>query len=429
MKTNETASTLAILSIVLLGLNLRPALAAIGPVLDAIQAQTGLGNAGASLLTALPMFVMGIVVLGGGGLQRSMGGRRGIPLGALLIALGCAGRWLVPEWKALILTAVLAGTGIAFVQALLPEYVKRRFSGRSSVIMGYYSTAIMAGGVIAAISSAWIAIPFGWPGALGLWALPALAAFAMWNWVQKTSGPECPVKPPSLREVARSAGGRGGECPDPNQNPSEAAETPPRGIPGEIAFWRRQRAWTLMLFFGLGTCAYTLVLAWLPSYFIERGREAIESGHLLGGFTGMGVIGGLTVSACVARFPDRRLPSILALLLQLLGLFFLIAAPGPLAWPACLLLGLGGGAFFPLSLIVALDHFDDPAQAGALLAFVQGGGYLVASLMPLIAGLLRESFSSLLHAWTLMALITLLMMAMAFSLSPASYRRAFHRGA
>ncbi len=408
METRRTASAVVLFSIVLLGLNLRPVLAAVGPVLDTIQAGTGLGHVGASLLTALPVFVMGIAALGGVCLQRLLGSGRGISLGIALIALSCAGRWIVPEREALIVTALVAGAGIAFVQALLPEFIKRRFPGRSSAIMGFYSTAIMAGAVIAAASSAWIAVSLGWPGALGVWALPALAALAAWCSTEGGRAKTLPFR-----------NGEGGEK-------NFGAEAPAEEIPSR-RHWYHWRAWTLMLFFGLGTCAYTLALAWLPPYYTALGWGAAESGYLLSGLTAMEVVAGLTVSISAARFLDRRPPSVVALFLQLAGLICLIVAPDALAWPACLLLGLGIGAIFPLSLIVALDHLDDPGQAGALLAFVQGGGYIVASLMPLVAGILREWFASLVHAWTLMAFITLLMLAMVLFFSPASYRRAFRR--
>ena len=44
--------TLLLLAIILLGLNLRPVLAAVGPLLDRIQLDTHLGHVGASLLTS-----------------------------------------------------------------------------------------------------------------------------------------------------------------------------------------------------------------------------------------------------------------------------------------------------------------------------------------------------------------------------------------
>ena len=63
----------------------------------------------------------------------------------------------------------------------------------------------------------------------------------------------------------------------------------------------------------------------------------------------------------------------------LLGLISLMWFGGAQAWLPTLLLGLGIGSLFPLSPIVTLDHAHSPEQAGALLSFVQGGGYLLAA--------------------------------------------------
>jgi len=81
--------TLLLLAIILLGLNLRPVLAAVGPLLDRIQLDTQLGHVGASLLTSLPIVIMGLGALAATFLRERLGERRGIWLGALLIALAC----------------------------------------------------------------------------------------------------------------------------------------------------------------------------------------------------------------------------------------------------------------------------------------------------------------------------------------------------
>ena len=101
----------------------------------------------------------------------------------------------------------------------------------------------------------------------------------------------------------------------------------------------------------------------------------------------------------------------------LAGLACLIVAPAQLALPAVILLGCGIGALFPLSLIVSMDHVRDPAGAGALLGFVQGGGYIIASSMPFIAGLIRQHSSSLAQAWMVMAggVVVLLLIAVRFA--------------
>ena len=99
------SSALLVAAIILLGLNLRPILAAIGPLLDSIQAGTGLSNADAGLLTTVPVFAMGVCALAGAQLQRSLGVARGISLGIAIIAAACALRWTLHGSGGLIATA------------------------------------------------------------------------------------------------------------------------------------------------------------------------------------------------------------------------------------------------------------------------------------------------------------------------------------
>lgn len=65
-----------------------------------------------------------------------------------------------------------------------------------------------------------------------------------------------------------------------------------------------------MLFFGVGTGAYTLVLAWLPPLYIQAGWSARSSGYMLAWLTLTEVVAGFAVSAVIGKFPDRRVPLI-----------------------------------------------------------------------------------------------------------------------
>ncbi|NVM78110.1 type VI secretion system ImpM family protein [Duganella sp. SG902] len=381
-------AALPAIAIVGVALNLRPVMAGVGPLLDQIGAATGLTNTQASLLTTIPVAVIGLCALLGRRLRAWFGERTGTTLGVALIALACLARLVWPSQTGLIVTAVLAGIGVALVQVLLPVFIKRRYAGGAGAMLGLYSTAIMGGAAIAAASSAPGADWLGLAGALGLWALPALIALPLW--IAATRQPEPP---------ARALGGDA----------------------RRVAWWRRRRAWELLVFFGLGTGAYTLVLAWLPAYYTSLGWTPQEAGYLLGALTMTEVLAGLLVSAFAARFPDRRGPLVMVLALLVAGLACLVLAPLSLAWLASGLLGLGIGALFPLSLILTLDHLEDPQEAGELAAFVQGGGYLIASLMPLLAGLLRDSMADLAPAWVAMAVGGLVLAVMALRFSPASY--------
>ncbi len=374
------SSALLVAAILLLGLNLRPILAAIGPLLDAIQTGTGISSADAGLLTTVPVFAMGLCALAGAQLQRRLGVVRGVGLGIGIIALACALRWPLHGSAGLIATAALGGLGIALVQALLPAFIKRHFPERAGQLMGLYTTGIMGGAALAAASASPLGQLLGWQTLLALWALPAAAALLLWR-----------------RATAAHVDVAGGS------NASLPVRAP--------------RAWLLMVFFGIGTGAYTLVLAWLPPFYTELGWSAARSGLLLGALTLVEVAAGLVVSSILHRFPDRR-PLLLAVLLSVLaGLACLIVAPVPLAIPAVILLGCGIGALFPLSLIVSMDHVTEPAGAGALLGFVQGGGYIIASAMPFIAGLIRQHSASLAQAWMVMAggVVVLLLITLRFA--------------
>ena len=105
------------LLIVFIGLNLRPFLAAPGPILPRIADDTGFGFGALSLLTLLPMLLMGIGAFATPRLLASAGTRRGVMLGLGLVSLGCALRIFAAHGSLLILTATLCGAGVAVVQS------------------------------------------------------------------------------------------------------------------------------------------------------------------------------------------------------------------------------------------------------------------------------------------------------------------------
>lgn len=376
-----------IASIILVALNLRPSMAAVGPLLSAIRGDIPLSFSTASLLTMLPVMAMGLAMFLGTRVAQRFGEHRTIVLSLVIIGVATVSRLYLDSTLELILSAVLAGVGIALIQAVMPALIKSRFSDNVSLFMGLYVTSIMGGAAIAASFSPFVLAQTGsWRMGLAIWALLALLALGFW-FAQRSAIPQLPAAPQGRQE----------------------------------SFVGNSRAWLLAIFFGLGTASYTCVLAWLAPYYVEKGWSEQNAGLLLGFLTAMEVISGLITPAIANRSQDKRLVLAVLLALIMAGFCGLILSPErfSLLWPC--LLGLGIGGLFPMSLIVSLDHLDNPRRAGGLTAFVQGIGYLIAGLSPLIAGMIRDQLGSFEWAWWSLTAVMAVMIVMVLRFNPKRY--------
>lgn len=378
----QTAPSPFIFAIIafIVGLNLRPILASTGPLFSVLQREAGLSATQFSLLTTLPVVMMGLAALCGPWLLARPGAVRGIMAALFILLLACLLRGVSTSMSGLMGTALVGGASIGMIQALMPALIKKAYAQSASTVMSLFSTGIMAGAAMAAASAEPL---FSWLELKPTLAMPgvvALVALLLWMTVARHLHGEKAV----YEKVALS--------------PS--------------------RSTLLLLFFGIGTGAYTLVLAWLPPLYIQAGWSARSSGYMLAWLTLTEVVAGFAVSALIHKFPDRRVPLIAVLLLLLAGLMSLIFAPGSMPVISTLLLGVGIGALFPLSLIVTFDHARTPAEAGKLLSRVQGGGYMIAALMPLLAGIVRDSTVSLTSAWLVMSAGVVVMIFIAINFKP-----------
>ncbi len=127
-------------AIVLVGLNLRPSMAAVGPLLNAMRGEIALSFGDVSLLTALPVLTLGLGMFFGLGIARRVGEWRSVALALLLIGAASALRLGSRGLPDLLGSAMLAGLGIALIQALMPALIKARFGARTPLCMGLYVT-------------------------------------------------------------------------------------------------------------------------------------------------------------------------------------------------------------------------------------------------------------------------------------------------
>jgi len=385
-------SRLLLLAVVVLaGLNLRAFLTAIGPLASSVRKATGLGLQGMSLFTLVPMVLMGICAFAGPRLQVAIGARAAM-IGALFLLFLASSLWLVlPDGVVLVAPAVLCGLGAAVIQAVFPGIIKTDFPDHVAVVMGLYSSMLMGGGALGAQVSPVIADWTGsWHMGLAWTAVPAAVALLI-----------------SLVALPRERSAR-------------------TGAPVTGALLRRPRTWLLMACFGLVNGGYSSAVAWLALYYQSLGWTSAASGKLLAVMAISQAAAALLLPALASRSQDRRLWIWATLGMQIAGYAGLALSPqtAPTGW--VILIGAGLGGCFALSMVVALDHLDHPAHAGALSALMQGGGFLIAALAPWVVAVLHDASGSFVAGWLMHLGCAAIVALLSLQFSPRGYARAMN---
>lgn len=365
------ASVLLAVVVALVAFNLRPAIAAVGPVLPEVRTELRLSATAAALLTMLPVLCFGVMATVAPRLARRAGTGHVLLAVLLAVAAGCLLR--VSGGAALLFAGtVVAGGAIAVANVLLPPLIKGDFPARSGLMMGVYTMTLSAAAALAAGA----AVPLGdvlgsgWRGGLGAWAAPALLAAVLWL--------------PFVRGHAR----------------------PPAAPPPGRSLLLSPLAWQVTVFFGLQSLSFYAVLAWLPSIYRDLGLSPVAAGLLLSVAGLASLPPGLLVPAVAARARTQVPHAILATAVSGLGFAGVLVAPTAAPYLWAVLLGAGQGACFALGLHLFVLRTRDVRDTARLSAMAQGIGYTGCAFGPLAVGLLRDATGS----WTVpLALLLLLL--------------------
>jgi CP family cyanate transporter-like MFS transporter len=354
--TRLKAGWLLVTSLVLIAINLRPALSSLGPVLKEVIADTGLSAGGASLLTTAPVVCLGLFGVLAPRISRRLGTERAVLALLLVLALGTALRGLGTP-LALLVGAILAGAGIGVTNVLLPGIVKRDFPDHAALMTGVYTMALCAGAAMAAGATLPIAQAAGgsWAAALAFWTIPVVIAAAVW-----------------LTQIPRRQGQAG------------HAGFTVRGM------WSSPLAWQVTLFMGLqSSLAYT-VFGWLVPILRDRGVDGVAAGIMVSVSILIQVGAALVAPSLATRGRDQRLATLLCMVFSVAGLWGCLFAPLSTVWLWVVLLGIGQGAAFAVAITLIVLRTKDSHAAAHLSAMSQGVGYTLASGGPLLTGLLHD---------------------------------------
>lgn len=354
--------TLALIGIITIALNLRLAVTSLSPIVDEISRDVPISPLALSVLGSLPPLCFALF-----GAVTPLVARRireeWVAVGAIaLILIGEVTRALAPNAAVLLIFTGVVCAGLGVGNVVLPPLIRRYFPDRVGTMTSVYASLMC----IASTFPPLVAVPLsesaGWRLSLGGWALLAVLALVPWIGLVITSRRQKPVT---------------GAVP--------VVHTLNRPI------YRSRMAWAVMFVFATSSMNAYAAFAWLPTMLRDiGGLSAASAATALALFAAMGL-----PSALIVPVLAERLRSITPIIWAG-GMFFVAGYAGLLLAPAAApflwstLIGLGP-VLFPLALILINRRTRTHAGSLALSGFVQGPGYLVGMLGPIVTGVLFQA--------------------------------------
>jgi MFS transporter, CP family, cyanate transporter len=343
---------LLVAALLLTGLSMRTAVTSVGAVLDGLEHGLHTDGSVEGLITTLPVICFAAL----GALTPRLSHRIG-PERLLVVALATAAAGLVLRaaagsvWLFTVLS-VLALSGGAVSNVLMPSVVKRYFPDRIGRMTALYTTALAAGTTL----GAGLTVPVGdlgdgWRTGLGSWAV--VSAVAVLPWL------------PGLRHSQRGVAA-------------------PRGI-AATRLAASPTAWALTAFFGIQSMQAYIAFGWFAKFLHAHGISSGTAGWMVALFSAIAI----PVSMVVPALAPGRLRLVITVLCacSLVAYTGMAVAPQAGAWLWMVLAGAGGGTF-PVALTMIGLRSRNAESTAALSSFVQAIGYVVAGTGPLLFGVL-----------------------------------------
>lgn len=358
--------------LMLVALNLRPALTSVGPILTSIGDGLSLSSVGQGVLTTLPVLLLGLAAPLAPRAARKLGLERAVLVALIILGVALVARPYLGAGSLFLGTAV-AGGCIGVMSVLLPGIVKRDFPNSTSLMTGIYTAMLCAGASVAAGATEPLRIAFSgnWESALAFWAIPAVIAALVW-WLQ-LNGKHVPKVPSAPTK----------------------------------SMFKDKLAWQIAFYMGLqSSLAYT-VFGWLPTILQDRGLAPVDAGLAASVSILMQVPTAIAAPWIASHMRDQRFMLVLVMLATLSGLCGSIYAPINGVWVWVVLLGMGQGGSFSIALTLLAVRARDAEAAARLSGMAQSLGYTMAALGPLCVGILHEKFDSWNVAGGFLALVAI----------------------
>jgi CP family cyanate transporter-like MFS transporter len=384
-------------AIVLIALNFRGPIVATAPVIGDIRLDLGLTATIAGLLTTIPVLCFALATPFASWVIAKADPERAVSLSLVIVLAGTVVRSM-PSAAALLVGTAIIGIGITIGNVVIPVVIRRDTSPeRVGLVTGVYTSALNVGSMVTSLGTAPIAAAWGWPLAIAVWAV--LAVIAGFAWTYAVGARAAWLRPSAADTEPLPATGPIDQVLDTGAirtvRAAQAAAEPVRPA-------RRLITWGLTLAFGGQAFSYYALTAWIPTLLHDEiGFSKASSGASSSVFQILAVVGALGVPVLASKWRPRAIISLVAFLWLAMPLGLLFAPQLWLLWSVLGGAAQGGGITVIFIVIVRIVSSD--ADARRMSAFVQGGGYLIGSAGPIVAGSLHGATGN----WTAPLLVVL----------------------
>lgn len=370
-QVRKSAIWMIIVGIIFIAANLRAPLTSVGPLVGPIRDNMHISNTSAGMITTLPLLAFAFFSPFVPRLGRKFGVELIVLISLIILTIGIFLRSLSGVTNLYIGTAVL-GLAISICNVLLPSLIKREFPKRIGVMTGVYSISMTLFGAIASGISIPIAIGvgFGWQGALGIWGMLSFISILFW-------------------------------LPQMKHRHAQTATIHKQAVSNHVNLWRSSLAWQVTLFMGLQSTVFYVIIAWLPEILKQQGISSVQSGWLLSIMQLSLLPFTFIVPVIAGRMSNQRLLVTITSILLLTGTLGLLYGSSSMIVLWIIILGIGGGFAFSLSMMFFGLRTENSHQAAELSGMAQSVGYLLAAMGPTLFGYLHDVTNS----WTIPLLI------------------------
>lgn len=351
-----------VVALLLVAMNLRPAVAAVPAVLSELTAELRLSSVAVAAVLTLPTVGLALFSFVGPVVVRRAYEEQLVSAGAVAILVGDSARLIDRFWPFLAGTVLIAiGTGL--ITSVIPGLVKRNHPDRVAVVMAAYSAVLTIGAAASAAAAPAIVQGFGCPATVSVGVCtigPVSAATAVW-WL-------------AVR--------RGGVPRRPRTAPTAAS----------VDLWRNPLGWWVTGYFALIGFIYYVLLNWMPTFARSRGMSPADAGAALAAMSVAQIAGALLVPLLIGRRGDQRPAAVVIAVTQVVGSLALLFSNAPAGlWLGAVIVGVGLGSGFGLAMTFIGLRAGDEMVALRLSAMAQGAGYAIAAAGPPLAGALHDA--------------------------------------